>query len=473
MQPSCSPDARARSTRSASTAAMLARAGDDGVGSADPSGNVRAVSDDLTADRGQKGWGAIGIAAALTLPAFLMRFGVFHVAVGVETLLFGLGILGAAFLLAWGAEVAQLDISQGLAIAFLAFIAVLPEYAVDLVFAWKAGAADAAAAAGGMPDPCVLSEDCSRQLAIANMTGANRLLIGIGWAVVVLVWWWRTKQKGISLPDSRRTDLGFLFLGTAWAVTIVIRQQANLLDMVVLVTLFGLYVWHAVAEEQEHPELVGPPVAIAALPVAKRRAVTIGLFVFAAVGILIAAEPFAEGLVHIGEEFGISPFLLVQWLAPLASEAPEMIIAILFVLRAKPAQGLGALVSSKVNQWTLLVGTLPLFYAISYGAGGGGSWTHPLHLGGRQVEEVLLTAAQSLFAAAVLANLTISRGEAIMLLVLFSAQLGFPQTNVRYGFSAVYLLMFGFLVIKNPATRRGLVAGVKRALTKPGRASIE
>jgi cation:H+ antiporter len=55
----------------------------------------------------------------------------------VEALLFGLAIVGAAFLLSWAAEVAQLDISAGLAIAVLALIAVLPEYAVDFVFASK------------------------------------------------------------------------------------------------------------------------------------------------------------------------------------------------------------------------------------------------------------------------------------------------------------------------------------------------
>ena len=57
----------------------------------------------------------------------------------LEALLFGLAIVGAAFILSWAAEAAQLDISAGLAIAVLAFIAVLPEYAVDMVFAFKGG----------------------------------------------------------------------------------------------------------------------------------------------------------------------------------------------------------------------------------------------------------------------------------------------------------------------------------------------
>lgn len=419
------------------------------------------MQDELIHQRTQ--WLYVLGAMALTFGALLVRAGAIgnagHPAL-LETVLFGIAILGAAFLLSWGAEVAQLDISQGLAIAFLAFIAVLPEYAVDLVFAWKAGAQDAAAVGG--VDPCSLAETCSRQLAIANMTGANRLLIGLGWAVVVLVWWKRSGERAVVLPETRRLDLGFLFLATAWAITIVIRQAATVLDTLVLVGLFAYYIWHTAKEESEHPDLIGPPLAIAALPVAKRRLVTIGMFVFAAAVILLSAEPFAEGLVLTGEKFGIDEFLLVQWLAPLASEAPEMIIAILFVLRAKPQQGLGALVSSKVNQWTLLVGTLPLVYAISFG-----SLTHTFHLGGRQVEEVLLTAAQSLFAVAVLSSLSISRGEAAMLLGLFLAQFGFPNTAVRYGFSAAYFALF-LVMLARKENRSNLARAVRHAFSKPG-----
>ena len=75
----------------------------------------------------------------------------------VAPVVFGLAILGSAFLLAWAAEVLQLDVSQGLALTVLALIAVLPEYAVDFTFAWKAG-----------EDP-----DKFAPLALANMTGAQ------------------------------------------------------------------------------------------------------------------------------------------------------------------------------------------------------------------------------------------------------------------------------------------------------------
>jgi cation:H+ antiporter len=165
--------------------------------------------------------------------------------------------------------------------------------------------------------------------------------------------------------------------------------------------------------------------------------------------------------VDTGTRFGINKFLLVQWVAPLASEAPEMIVAILFVLRSRPTAGLGTLISSKVNQWTLLIATLPLVYAISRGG------NHPLVLDERQVEEVLLTAAQSVFAIAVLANLAITKWEAIGLLTLFLAQFGFENTAVRYGFSFAYLALFVAIVLFDDAARRGLVAALKQTARPP------
>jgi cation:H+ antiporter len=421
----------------------------------------RPVPDDRAPDELvhlRKQWTLLAGAALLTLPSALMRlhvFGTVHKAPPLETLLFGLAILGAAFLVSWAAEVAQLDISKGLAIAFLALIAVLPEYAVDLVFSWKAGIEDRTGIATCVPTHC-------RALATANMTGANRLLIGVGWAAVVLIWFARSENKGVTLPGSRRTDLGFLLVATIWAMKIVILNHIDLIDTVVFGAMFVVYILHAAREEQEEPDLVGPPLVIASLPVRQRRLATLGIFIFAAVMILVSAEPFAEGLVATGERFHISQFLLVQWLAPLASEAPEMIIAILFVLRAKPEQGLGTLVSSKVNQWTLLVGTLPAVYAIAHRS------IAPMAMDPRQVEEVLLTAAQSLFAVSVLANMTISRAEASGLLVLFLAQFGFESQTVRYGFAFAYLALFLILIAKEGENRRGLLHAMRHTFMRPG-----
>jgi cation:H+ antiporter len=132
--------------------------------------------------------------------------------------------------------------------------------------------------------------------------------------------------------------------------------------------------------------------------------------------IWLFAHPFAEALTETGRAYDISEFLLVQWLAPLASETPELLVAGLFAWRLNTNSGLGTLVSSKVNQWTLLVGTLPIVFAIS------SSSTHGLPISDVQREELFLTAAQSFFAVAIMSNLSLSLREAGYLFGLFWAQ---------------------------------------------------
>ena len=126
---------------------------------------------------------------ALALQWILLRLAGVHLEPHWEALLSGLAIFGAAFLLSWSAELAQKDIPQALAIALLALIAVLPEYAVDMYFAWTAG-----------KDPKYTA------FAMANMTGANRLLIGVGWAAVVATFGSKPARNRSSLSRSTRSQ---------------------------------------------------------------------------------------------------------------------------------------------------------------------------------------------------------------------------------------------------------------------------
>jgi cation:H+ antiporter len=371
-------------------------------------------------------WLLIVVVVVVTIPAITVRIGGAHtLPPGLEALTFGVAILGGAFLLTWAAEVAELDISQGLALSFLALVAVLPEYAVDLYFASKAATHPEYTA-----------------YATANMTGANRLLIGIAWPLIVVLYWARSGRRELKLPGSRAVELVFLSLATVYSFVIPLKGTLSLLDTVVFVGLFVAYMWRIARSEAGEPDLVGPALAVAALRPWLRRTLVVVFFLFAAGVILGSAEPFAEALVHLGRRRGIDEFLLVQWLAPLASEAPEVVIACILTLKGDAQAGMGAMVSSKVNQWTLLVGTLPLVYSLALG--------HPgaLHLDARQVEEILLTTAQSLFAVAVLSNLRLSLFEAAVLALLFIPQLFFPSTDVRYGFALVYCALAGAMLVR-------------------------
>src|SRR5882672_6761683 len=349
------------------------------------------------------------------------------------TICSGVGIFGAAILLSWAADVAQLDIPQSLALAALALIAVLPEYAVDAYFAWTAG-----------KDPKYI------QYAAANMTGANRLLIGLGWASVVIVYWLKTRKRAVDLEPSHSMEVSYLTLATLYSLVIPLKGTLSLIDTCVLFTIFIFYIVSASKAGMQEPELEGgPSELIGALPVLQRRLVTIGLFVIAGLAIFLAAEPFAESLLATGRAYGVEEFILVQWIAPLASESPEFIVAILFALRGNPGASIGTLISSKVNQWTLLIGMLPLAYSASSGR------VAVMQLDQRQVEEVLLTAAQSLFGVAVIANMRFSIVEAAVVAALFASQLLFTSPIVRYGYAIAYVVLTILLLATNREIRHG------------------
>jgi cation:H+ antiporter len=296
---------------------------------------------------------------------------------------------------------------------------------VDFVFAWKGGAAYEAANFTGCP-PMGGGTESPCSLALANMTGANRLLIGVGWTMVVFIAFYRLRRTGAIVPGRRwagvqldrehAIELSYLAVATVYSLTLPLKHTITLIDAAVLVSIFVLYTLRVARAPAEEPHLVGPARLVGALSTRRRRAVYIGMMVFAAGVILLSAEHFAESLVETGTALGISEFVLVQWLAPLASEAPELLIAGLYAWRLNTNAGLGTLVSSKVNQWTLLVGTLPIVFAISSGT------LHGLPLDAVQREELFLTAAQSFFAIAVLVNLRMSLREATFLFGLFWVQ---------------------------------------------------
>jgi cation:H+ antiporter len=377
----------------------------------------------------------------IAAPALALRLGGIGVPPLLGLLTFGAAVVAAAFVLAWAAEAAEVDISGGLAVAILAVIAVLPEYAVDLYFAFRSG-----------------SEPDYVQFAAANMTGSNRLLLGLGWPVVVLVSVAIASRRSgrtvreVVLDPGHRLELGFLLIASLLAFVMPLTGRISWILGLVLLAWFVFYLVRiARGGTQEEPELVGTAARIGALPARTRRPVVISLFVVSALVILACAEPFAEALVASGRALGIDQFLLVQWLAPLASEAPELIVAIIFAVRGRAAAALGMLISAKVNQWTMLVGSLPLAHAL-----GGGSGT--LALDPRQVEEILLTAAQTMMGIALLLGLRFPRWGAVSLLALFAVQFAVPGTQGRLILSGIYLVL---ALVLFAVHRRGILPALR------------
>ncbi len=318
-------------------------------------------------------------------------------------LIFGVAVLGAAFVVSWAAELLQFDVSPNVAVAAVALLAVLPEYSVDMYLAWTAAT---------IPE--------NAPLALANMTGANRLLIGLGWPAVLLVTALVRKDREIRLEESRWGEVFFLAVATVYSFVIPLKGSLTLLDTAVYLLLFGLYVRYLARQEVVEPQVGGVVEVLAGWQPRRRRLATVLMFAWAGVVLAAAAEPFAEGLKLAGEAAGVSPFLMIQWVAPLASESPEFLVALIFAWRGFATAGLGTLVSSKVNQWTLLVGMVPLAYAGGLLAAGRGLGAIPLD--GRQFGELVLTAAQSLLAVMIVLDRRFERHEALLLAVLFLGQ---------------------------------------------------
>ena len=377
----------------------------------------------------------LGIAVTCAVLGIVLRLAHISVPAPVALLAFGTSVLSAAFLLAWAAEALQVDLSSGLSMAILAFIAVLPEYAVDLYFA--------AAAA---------RDESYRHYAVANMTGSNRLLIGVGWSLVALCSiYFTTRNKqgkagaggedvdvaglGVRMSSGFGIDLTVLSLATLWSLAMPLMRQMAVWNGVGMLLLFMFYLWRVSSQDEAEPELAGVAQDLGQLPATSRRLAVGSLLALAMATLLADAKPFAESLIESGSQLGIDRFLLVQWLAPLASEAPELLVASIFALRGHGAAGMSALLSSKVNQWTLLVGTLPIVYSGAMGR------VTPLVLDARQTEELVLTATQSLLGVAFLLNGRLTGWKAITLFVLFIVQLPFQQPEVRYALSGLYALL--------------------------------
>jgi cation:H+ antiporter len=112
---------------------------------------------------------------------------------------------------------------------------------------------------------------------------------------------------------------------------------------------------------------------------------------------------------------------------------------------------MGTMISSKVNQWTLLVGALPAAFALSGGHLG------PMELDHRQREEIFLTSAQSLFGLVVIANFRFSIGEALLLFALFVPQFIFTHPAGRMIEAGVYFLLSVVWVVVSPSVRSSVV----------------
>lgn len=325
--------------------------------------------------------------------------------VQLETIGLGIGVLGAAFLLAWAADAGEAVFSGGLVLAVIALVAVLPEFVIETRFAYSQ----------------------QTQLVTANLTGATRLLLTGATALPLVVGFIaRSRRRAASsfqLAATRRLELGMLLVTSCFALQIVAFRTLTLVDGIILVALYILYA-RRIRGTQEEPAILGVPAGLVSLPRRCRRLSIAALIVAAAVVVVTIANPFADALLASGTSLGIDPYFLIQSVVPAASEAPEFVVAAVLVANRRPAQALAVFLASAVSQWTLALGALP----IAYLAGGGGT-SLPLTAGAQL--QVGFTIALTFFTVAALVTLRPERFDAALVAGLVAIQFIYPTAFVH------------------------------------------
>src|SRR5829696_2943792 len=359
----------------------------------------------------------LALAVAFTIPGFLVRMGGGAVAPPVQAAAYGAAVVAAAFMLAWACEAAQVDVANGLVVAVVAFVAILPEYIVEMHFAFS-GRAD---------------------YVTANLTGASRLLLGFCVAMPALAAllprrWRPERLSDLQLAPQHRVDLAILGLAAVWSLRGVVRGGLTLLDSLVLISLYVLYLRLAANAEDDAPPLVGVPAALAELPRSERRRWVAGLMGYSGFVILLTAVPFGDAILTSGALVGISPYLLLQWLVPLATETPELIVAMVLLTHGRGGQSAAVLIAGAVSQYTLALGSLPLAFHAGRGTG-------PLPMQAREQVELFLTVTVALFAVAALIRLRLSRADASIMLGLFAAQFFLPSVFTRSVNALIFLAL--------------------------------
>src|SRR3954453_17029672 len=135
-------------------------------------------------------------------------------------------ILVSAMLIAWAAESAQYFMAQGVALAILAWLQTLPEFAVEAVFAWKQ----------------------QIPLLMAGLTGALRLLTGLGWPMIYFTaaFFYRRRTgrhlNEIRLADEHAVEVLGLVASMAYAFFVCAKGSLGLVDAGVLIAIYVAYI---------------------------------------------------------------------------------------------------------------------------------------------------------------------------------------------------------------------------------------
>jgi cation:H+ antiporter len=337
-------------------------------------------------------------------------------------------ILASAFVIAWGAEVAQFFMSQGLALAILAWLQILPEFAVEADIAWRQH----------VPNMT------------ANFTGSIRLLVGLGWpmifAVSSFVHHRRTGEwlTEIVLEPDHSIEVVGLLIPILYFAFVWWKASLTVLDGAILTALYLGYLFVVnrmpPRDHEEASELDAVPRAVMGLRPGARGAAVVAMFLGGGVILYLVAHPFVDSLMALALTIGMSEYVFIQWVAPFLSEFPEFLSAFRWARTVRHApMALMNVVASNINQWTVLAAMIPVVYSVSLGH------LAAVPFDGMHRHEILLTILQSLLGMVLLMNMRYVWWEALVVFLLWFVQFCIPSIRVQIIEAYAVLIVLGLV----------------------------
>jgi cation:H+ antiporter len=229
------------------------------------------------------------------------------------------------------------------------------------------------------------------------------------------------RLKEITLEKEHSVEVVFLLVSIGYFGIVWLKGTLNWVDTLLLTVIYLVYLFFLnkippqEAEKAEDLDRIPRYILTRRKPV--RNSLIVGLFVAGGLILYFAAHPFLESLKAIAVGLGLSTFVFVQWVAPFLSEFPEKVSAFNWARRVTTApMALMNMVSSNINQWTMLAAMLPLAYGFALGHAG------TIFFDEHQRVEILMTIGQSLLGALLLANMRFAWWEAALLFTLWLVQ---------------------------------------------------
>jgi len=340
---------------------------------------------------------------------------------------YSFAIILGALMLAWAAESAEMIISEGLALAIVAWLQVLPEFTIEATIAWAGDIANL----------------------LANFTGANRILIGVGWPLVfftVVFFHWKKTGKfygELKLKKEHSVEVICLFLATLYFFVVYFKRTITIVDSIILGGIYIFYLFiigklHHNSRKKIKSLYGGIPKDVIDSKPAQAKLLILLLFLCGGAMILISAGPFYRGMLVLASVLGLSQFLFIQWVAPFLSEFPEKTSAFYWASKIKTAPvAMMNLISSEITQWTALLALMPIVLSISMKSISG------IPITGFLNTELMLTIATSLYASIFLMKMRINFFEVSSLLIIWVTQFIFISWR-----PVLIWVYFGLIVIE-------------------------